>query len=382
MKKTIVFIVGMLVSALLLSGCETGNRTNDNPDNSKKSEITASENKTDESKEIKNEDKTNDKNNEVNKESKETVSPEVTSSYNVEIDNYNRKTTYTEMPKRIVSLSYSETEILVALGLEDKIVGIAEADNTIDECSDKYRATIEGLNIISSTEEGGVPTLETLLKAEPDFVYATSFSLNSEYGVGELSDFEKYGIKVYVSTPTYKADCTIEDVYGDIRNIAKIFSVEEKGEEIISGMQQKIDNVKERISSVSSPLKVFAYIAGNESRAATVGGGSLADDLMSRAGVVNVFGTEPEGMFGVSMEAIVQANPDIIILFENIGGNGMGGANEKKELLKSIDVLNDVTAIKEDRFIEIPDFIMEFATVQNGDAVEMLARGVYPELFE
>ena len=76
-------------------------------------------------------------------------------AYEVEIENFNRTTVYKEMPQRIVSLSYSETEILAALGLEDKIVGIAEADNTVDECAEQYREVIADLPVIASSAEGG-----------------------------------------------------------------------------------------------------------------------------------------------------------------------------------------------------------------------------------
>lgn len=303
------------------------------------------------------------------------------SEYYVEIENFNRTTVYDKMPERIVSLSYSETEILVALGLEDKIVGIAEAENKVEECDPRYQEIIKSLPVIASSEDGGTPSFETLLTVSPDFVYATSYSLNAENGVGELSDFEKYNMQVYVASTTYQTDSTIQDVYGDIRNIAKIFQVEASAEEIISEMQAKLDNIVSITSSVESPVRVFAYVAGNETRAATVGGNSIADDLMGYAGVENVFGDQAEGTFPVSIEALVEANPDVIILLGNSGGSGTSSAEEKKALLKSLDVLKDVTAIKEDRFVVIPYFTMCYGTFQNAAAAEMLAQAVYPELF-
>ena len=360
MKKTLSALVSCALIASMLAGCGSNDLKEDSAAVSSSSSTS-----------------------EVPSESvSEIDATEAAETYNVEIENFNRTTVYTEMPERIVSLSYSETEILVALGLEDKIVGIAEADNTVDECAEEYRDTISGLNVVASSTDGGVPTLETLLTVEPDFVYATSYSLNAENGVGELADFEKYNMNVYVAATTYKTDCTVNDVYEDIRNIAKIFKVEDRAEELISEMESKFTEIGNITSGVSEPVKAFAYIAGNDTRAATVGGNSIADDLMTKAGVVNVFGGEQEGTFPVSIEAIVEANPDVIILFGNSGGSGTSSAEEKKELLKSLDVLKDVTAIKEDRFVEIPYFTMCYGTVQNADSVEMLAQAVYPELFE
>ena len=365
MKKTMSMIVSCAVIASMLTACGTSETSNSKPNAASTTSSATDATSAVSSEDSKTEEKTD----------------EASSSYHVEIDNYNRTTVYTEVPKRIVSLSYSETEILVALGLEDKIVGIAEADNVLDDCAPKYRDTISGLNIISSTAEGGVPTLETLLTVDPDFVYATSYALNSESGVGELSDFENYNMNVYVSSTTYKPTCSIDDVYEDIRNIGKIFQVEDKADALISEMESKINDVTKVTTNISDPVKAFAYIGGNDSRAATVGGNALANDLMTKAGVVNVFGDEQEGMFGVGIEAIVQANPDVIILFSNAGGSGMSSASDKKDFLKSLDVLKDVTAIKEDRFVEIPDFTMNFGTAQNAEAVEALAKAIYPDLF-
>lgn len=63
-------------------------------------------------------------------------------SETISIENFDRTMAFDKVPERIVSLSYSETEILVALGLADKIIGIAEAENTIEDCMPEQRETI------------------------------------------------------------------------------------------------------------------------------------------------------------------------------------------------------------------------------------------------
>ena len=300
----------------------------------------------------------------------------------VTIENFNRTMTFDDIPERIVSLSYSETEILVALGLADKIVGIAEAENLVEECLPEHRETIAAFNNIGPSAQGGVPSFEVLLSVEPDFVYATSYSLNAEYGVAELTDFENNDIDVYVATSTYKTGCTVEDTYQDIRNIAAIFHVEDRGEELIASMQANIAGVEETVSQVEEPLSVFVFVAGNESRAATNGGMSLANSLIESAGGVNVFASEQSATFPVGWESVVEANPDVIILDSNTGGAGTTDAAEKIALIKSLPELQDIEAVKNDRFIEVPHFILSFGCVQNDRAVQIIAEGLYPELFE
>lgn len=300
----------------------------------------------------------------------------------VTVENYNRTMTFKDVPERIVSLSYSETEILVALGLADKIVGIAEADNVVEECLPEYQETIAAFNNIGPSAQGGVPSFEVLLSVEPDFVYATSYSLNAEYGVAELTDFESNDIDVYVATSTYKTGCTIEDTYQDIRNIASIFHVEDKGEELIASMQANIAGVEEAVSQVEKPLSVFVFVAGNESRCATNGALALANSLIESAGGVNVFASEQNATFPVGWESVVEANPDVIVLCSSTGGAGMTDAAEKIALIKSLPELQDVEAVKNDRFIEVPYYIIGFSCVQNDRAVQIIAEGLYPELFE
>ena len=303
------------------------------------------------------------------------------SSYPVTISNYDMETTYEAAPERIVSLSYSETEILVALGLGDKIVGIGEAENLTTDCLPEYQEEISGLNIIGASADGGVPSFETLLSVEPDFVYATSYSLNAQYGVAELSDFQSNDINVYVSTATYKTGCTIEDTYQDIRNIAAIFGVSDRAEEVISNMQSAVDNVAATVSSTAEKPTVCAISYCDASNLYVVGGLSIANSFIEAAGGENVYASEERATASVSWESLVEANPDYIIIFSNSGGVGSSDAQEKIDLLKSLPELANLDAVQNDMFIEIPYFTATFISVQNANAIEQMAQGLHPELY-
>lgn len=220
------------------------------------------------------------------------------------------------------------------------------------------------------------------MSVEPDFVYATSYSLNPTYGVGELADFEKNGIAVYVAASTYKKGCAIKDVYQDIRNIGVIFGVENRAEEVIASMRAKIDAVAEKLATVEQRLTVFPFIFGDESRAISTGSLSLAHDLIARAGGVNVFASEEKGNFAASWESVVEANPEVILLDANTGGSGTSDAAQKRVLVESLPELKDVTAVKDGRYIEVPHYIYGFGCIQNADAVELMAKLLYPDLFK
>jgi len=122
------------------------------------------------------------------------------------------------VPERVVSLSFSETQLLVALGLQDKIVGIATAETGFADCLPEYQENLHKLKIISDS----TPTFEVLLESNPDFVVGTVYSF-TEYGVAPAEDFVKNDIPYYALRGTYVENPAIEDTYKDIENLGKIF---------------------------------------------------------------------------------------------------------------------------------------------------------------
>lgn len=304
--------------------------------------------------------------------------PAAAAEEQVVIDNFNLQTTYDSVPERVVSLSYSETEILLALGLGDKIVGIAEADNTVEAVSEEYREEAAGLNIIAACEDGGVPTLEVVLAQSPDFVYGTSYSYNANYGVGDVSDFQNSGINVYATTSTYKENPTIEDTYEDILNLGKIFRVEDRANEVVEEMKTEIAAITEKIKD-AEPVTVLCYDSGEESPVVYFSS-SYEGSLVALAGGKNVF--EQEGNAALlSWEAIVEANPDYILINDWAGGAGAMTLEEKINYMKSRPELQTITAIQEENFIAVPLNQVSFGGISNVDAVETIARGLYPDCF-
>lgn len=302
---------------------------------------------------------------------------EVTSDRVINISNFHRMTTYTKVPNRIVSLSYSETEILVALGLEDKIVGIATAESSIEDCLPEYQDEIEKLNkITDGTNASGVPSLEVLLSLEPDFVYGTSYSFNSQTGVGDPEDFDRNNINFYAGRVTYINGGTVTDVYEDILNIGRIFDVEDKAKTLVDSMETKVEKVSEKLVDIEVPKRVFIYDSGEET--VYTAGMSLETDMVRLAGGKNVFGDIPKQFTAVGWENIVEADPEVIIVHK---WDSTDDPQKKIDFLKNQPELADVTAIKNDNFIVLK-FNLAFPCAQNADAVEYLARSMYPEKFE
>ncbi len=285
--------------------------------------------------------------------------------YQVIIENFNKVTTYDKIPERIVTLSIGELEICLALGLKDKIVGI------VIGYAEKYDQEILKLPVLADGYgEAGVPSLETIIDASPDFVYGTAFAFHADYGIASQNDFDQLGINTYVSKGTYDDVVTMDDVFEDIINIGKIFNKEADAKELVEEMKTEIRRYEVKNSE---PLRVFVYDSGIE-KPSTAGKNSLVSALIERVGGKNIFDNLERQFASVNWESIAEANPQIIVINDYKGTT----AEEKINILKDHPAMADVAAIKDDRFIIVPlDYILP--GMKNIEAIKILSEGMAKE---
>lgn len=289
------------------------------------------------------------------------------------IENMGRTTTYEEAPETAVALSYSIAEIMVALGLEDKIVAIAPSMYILDQVSEEYRDTVGSFPVLEGSY--GVPTLETVLDTGAEFVFGDAYSFYAS-GVGTAEDFDAAGVKVYATEGTYVEDATFENIYNDIINIGKIFRVEERAEELVAQLREREASVEASVAGLE-PVRVFYFDSdtGGGVDMSTVGNTGLQSLMLEMAGAENIF-SDVEGQFvAVSWEDVVDRDPEYIIVCDYYGE---GYADEKIAELKANPATMDMDAVVNDRFIVVPGLAM-FPSLECMDAVELIAAGLHPD---
>lgn len=289
------------------------------------------------------------------------------------IENMGRTTTYEEAPETAVALSYSIAEIMVALGLEDKIVAIAPSMYILDQVSEEYRDTVGSFPVLEGSY--GVPTLETVLDTGAEFVFGDAYSFYAS-GVGTAEDFEAAGVNIYVTEGTYVEDATFENIYNDIINIGKIFRVEERAEELVAQLREREAAVEASVAGLE-PVRVFYFDSdtGGGVDMSTVGDTGLQSLMLEMAGAENIF-SDVEGQFvAVSWEDVVDRDPEYIIVCDYYGE---GYAEEKIAELKANPATMDMDAVVNDRFIVVPGMAM-FPSLECMDAVELIAAGLHPD---
>ena len=254
-------------------------------------------------------------------------------SYPMTFDNYGREVTVTKRPERVLTLGPNCTELFVALGLEDYIVGrslVNHSRGPLDEYADAVNS-IPQLNYSSATREA-------IISSGADFIYALDWEI-SDTGCN-IEEVGEYGMTVYVNSAT-----TLEEQYQEIRDIGKIFGVEDKAEEFISDQKARIEAVQEAVSGREA-VDVLIYDSGNNG-VFTCSGSNFESLLIELAGGHNIFSDMTDAQWiTVSYEEILARNPDVILIHDYDSPS----VEEKIAEIKSNPTLAQLDCVKEERF--------------------------------
>ncbi|MEU6311513.1 ABC transporter substrate-binding protein [Streptomyces sp. NPDC047014] len=282
------------------------------------------------------------------------------------VENCGVRTTYQRPPQRAVSLNQHATEALLSLGVEKSMIGTGYLD---DKILPEYQAAYDGVKVISKE----YPSFETLLAAEPDFVYGGWTSTFDEKEGRSRAAFTKAGINTHLNTeecPT--GPVTVAALDEEIRTLAKIFGVPERGEERLKTLHATLDAVEGKLNG-AAPVKLFVYDSGDKT-AFTAGGKGIGNEMIRRAGGVNLFADLDKAFGDVSFEQVAQRAPEAIVIYDY----GDQSVEDKKKFLLAHPALKDVPAIRDQRFAVLP-LSSTVLGVRMPAAVESLAKQLHPD---
>ncbi len=181
--------------------------------------------------------------------------PGAAPGYPVTVQNCGRQVVIDAPPQRAVSLNQGSTEILLSLGLADRMVGTAT-------WTDPVRPGLEAENARVPRLAVNKPSLETVLDTEPDFVSASFGGTLGPGGVADRDQFAQLGVPTYLAP----SDCegknsvngdgarstpfSMDAVYTEIRDLATIFGVVERGDRLIAELRRRMDTAGAALSGV------------------------------------------------------------------------------------------------------------------------------------
>lgn len=259
--------------------------------------------------------------------------------------------TLTKTPKTIISLTPGNTEILFALGLADRVIGVTTYCNYPPEAEKKPK--VGDLT----------PSVEKIVELGPDLVVAKG-SLNGNV----IDDLRKMQVPVLCVEPE-----SIDGVFRAIRMIATATGVEAKGEKLISEIQLKIAAVQDKLKSLDPEKRVNVFVEVAADPLYTAGKKTYIDELVTLAGGINI-ADDIEGYQLYSSETVVEKNPEAILAVDSYYVN--------KNVIKNRPGWNKIKAVQTERILyELDSDLLNRPGPRVGLAVEKTAQALYPDLF-
>jgi iron complex transport system substrate-binding protein len=278
-----------------------------------------------------------------------------TSSSGTYTDDIGRTVQIQGIPQRIVSLSPSNTEIVYALGLQDKLVGVTSYDD--------YPLDAKTKPIVS---DYSTTDLEKIVNAKPDMVLADSIQKNDT-----IPALEKLGIPVYTMTPN-----NMDGIFNDIKVLGQITGKTKEANTLVSNLQNRIQAVADKTAKLTDSQKPRVLYVTWYDPIWTAGSDTMIQYLINEAGGTNI-ASGLNGYTTITLEEVVQQNPQIIIVMSSMGTDDASLA-----YIKSNDQLKSTDALKNNQVYEVDADIFGRTTPRIVDGLETLAKIIHPELFE
>ena len=260
------------------------------------------------------------------------------------------------VPQRIVSLAPSNTEILFALGLGNKVVGT-------DDDSD-YPASAKTLPHVGS----GYPSfsIETIVSLKPDLVVAFGYT-PPDY----VTQLENLGISVVVLAPK-----DVNGIISDINLIGKITGSTSQTKTLTTSIQNSLNAAEAKIKGVGTPRVLWEFDGTDPSKPWVAGPGSFNDALITLAGGQDIGASGPTSSWQMNTEDVIKADPQIIILDDHQYGVTVQSVEQRPGW-------SAITAVKNGAIYPITDSnLTDRPGPRIVDGLQLLVQDIHPELFK
>lgn len=270
-------------------------------------------------------------------------------------DGGGKEITIAKAPERIVSLAASQTEVLFALGLGDKIYGVDKFSNYPEEA--KSKPVIGDMTV----------NTEAVIAAKPDLIFGmTSMNAKSAEALRGLN------LTVYTTDPK-----TVEGTMAMILEIGKITNTQDKAEKIVAQMKADRQKVIDAVKGVTADQKKKVYVEFDTLY--TVGSGEFMDDLISIANATNVASAAGlKSWAPVNEEFAIQQNPDVLLFSK--GATDYKTKKPLEEMIKNRNGWDKINAFKNNRVIGIDADLISRPGPRLTQALVDVAKAIYPDL--
>lgn len=258
--------------------------------------------------------------------------------------------TFTKAPERIISIAPSETEVLYALGLGERVVGVDQWSDFPEEAKSKTKVGDMNVNV------------EKIISLKPDLIVGVQSMSKDTFKA--LRDLKQ---TVFTAEPK-----TVGQVIERIETIGLITNRQDAAQQVFAAMKAECQQVVEALSTIKDKNRKKVYIEFDTMY--SVGKGEFGHDLIELAKGINI-GQEKTGWFQIDDEFVITENPDIILYASyNPQDPAQGEAIKQRSGWKTIN------AVKNNRVIALDVNMLSRPGPRITKSLLEIARGVYPEL--
>ena len=258
-------------------------------------------------------------------------------------------------PQRIISLAPGHTEILFALGLGDKVVGVTEVCDYPAEALQKEK--------VGAFDK---PNLERIISLNPDLVIANNLHERL------AADLNRTKINVLLVSPR-----NVTEILASVATIGQATGTEAGATVLINQINQDIRAVMDKINSLAPSAKPVVYYEVWHEPVMTVGPGTVMDDLINRAGGINLGADAGQEYPEYSAEVLIQKNPQVMI---HSYAHGTVEAVDPAAISKRKGWEN-LAFVKNSRIYQVDPNLATRPGPRIAEGLKEFARAIHPELF-
>ncbi len=295
------------------------------------------------------------------------------------LTNCGHKVTLKSAPKHVVSLNQGTTEILLSLGLADRVAGTATWTDPVLKGLEKANATVPRL-------ADNAPSFEKVLDAGPDFVTASFVSTLGKGGVATREQFEKLGVPTYVSP----SDCagkdndsggdgsrstplTLDTVYGEIRDLSRAMGVKARGDRLVAELKARVAKATKGVDASGASLM---YWFANSQSPYLAGCCGAPGAITRTVGAENAFADTHDEWPQINWETVADRDPDVIVLGDLTRKSQTAEtAKAKIRFLETNAATRNLTAVRKKRYILLSGQAMN-PSIRTVEGIEQVAAGL------
>lgn len=280
-------------------------------------------------------------------------------TYPLTIENCGQTVTFEQAPQSAVALGQNSAEIMLLLGLEDRMAATAFWPNAVLPEVAEANNEVEVLTV-------EFPTLESVLSKQPDFVAAMLTTLlGPDSKVAKRSDFESLGIPTYLSPSACSTTLDASDAYGsrkelwtmdllykEIVDLSQIFDVADRGEALIEDFKAREAALRARFAASEDRTFLFWFSSPSPADDAYLGGGNGPSGYIADiVGGSNAIKTEADWP-AVGWEGILAADPTVFVAAQ-VDRNrwDLDTAENKIDFLQSDPTVSQMEAVRKGRIV-------------------------------